>query len=218
VENEQTTRRRFVARSSAGVLLGASLWSQASASTVGVDWPMGCFNRPWGRWTYDEALDGMRTAGFTLTGLLGAHRDEPFLMPEATGAYLEALRGRIQARGLSVIVAGLHLPRGQSLAAAKAIIRAQIDHARPLGVKYMLSMGEDHPAMYEQYYRVMRDAAAYAADFGMNVVIKPHGGLSASAAEILRCVDRVSHANFRVWYDAGNIVHYTGLDPVADVA
>ena len=28
----------------------------------------------------------------------------------------------------------------------------------------------------------------------------------------------MGHENFRVWYDAGNIIHYTDADPVADIA
>ena len=48
--------------------------------------------------------------------------------------------------------------------------------------------------------------------------LKPHGGCSATAEEMLRTIDRVSHKNFRIWYDAGNIVHYTDADPVVDIA
>lgn len=31
-------------------------------------------------------------------------------------------------------------------------------------------------------------------------------------------MDLVGHKNFRIWYDAGNIVHYADIDPVTDVA
>ena len=44
--------------------------------------------------------------------------------------------------------------------------------------------------------------------------MKPHGGASSAAEEIRRCLDQVKHPNFKIWYDAGNIIYYTGKDPV----
>jgi len=51
----------------------------------------------------------------------------------------------------------------------------------------------------------------------VQVVMKPHGGISGSAGEILRVIKEVNHRNFSIWYDAGNIIHYTGKDPVAEI-
>src|SRR5438477_9934708 len=68
---------------------------------------IGCFNRPWGQFTYDEALDGMKDAGFTLTGLVGQHLNEPFTGPDATPEYLNELKRRITDRGLEPVITSL---------------------------------------------------------------------------------------------------------------
>lgn len=47
--------------------------------------------------------------------------------------------------------------------------------------------------------------------------MKPHGGISGAATEILQTIRAVNHPNFSIWYDAGNIIHYTGKDPVAEI-
>src|SRR5437870_5020938 len=47
-----------------------------AAETSG--WPIGCFNRPWTKWSYDDALDGIKSAGYKLTGLLTGQRGEAF--------------------------------------------------------------------------------------------------------------------------------------------
>src|SRR5437899_11354164 len=52
---------------------------------------------------------------------------------------------------------------------------------------------------------------------GIRLVLKPHGGGSGASEEILRCLDKVAHANFKIWYDAGNIIYYTGKDPLAEL-
>jgi sugar phosphate isomerase/epimerase len=63
----------------------------------------------------------------------------------------------------------------------------------------------------------MADASAEAEKHGIHIVLKPHGGGSGAAEEILRCIEKVSHPNFKIWYDAGNIIYYTGKDPVAEL-
>ncbi len=60
----------------------------------------------------------------------------------------------------------------------------------------------------------MQDAAPYAQERGLKLVLKPHGGASGAAEEILRCMDKVKHPNFKIWFDAANIIYYTGKDPV----
>src|SRR5207244_6550246 len=35
--------------------------------------------------------------------------------------------------------------------------------------------------------------------------------------EILRCIDKLANANFKIWYDAGNIIYYTGKDPLSEL-
>ena len=47
--------------------------------------------------------------------------------------------------------------------------------------------------------------------------MKPHGGISGSSDEILSVIKKVKHPNFSIWYDAGNIIYYTGKDPVAEL-
>jgi len=48
---------------------------------------------------------------------------------------------------------------------------------------------------------LMADAAPQAEKRGLKLVLKPHGGGSGASEEILRCIEKVSHPNFKVWYD-----------------
>jgi sugar phosphate isomerase/epimerase len=93
-------------------------------------------------------------------------------------------------------------------------VRKQIDNAKTLELKWLLTFGVDKPEQYENYYQVMADAAPYAHERGLKLVLKPHGGGSGAAEEIMRCMARVNQPNFKIWYDAGNIIYYTGKDPI----
>lgn len=219
--NDKSTRREFArvaATATAAVALTGRVLLPAAEPVGGVKWPIGCFNRPWNASTYDQAIDGINAAGYLLTGLLGDHADEPFISPQATEKYLDTLRERIKRHGLELNVAWLRTRHDVPLAEATTAAHHQVEHARRLGVKYLLTTGVDGRETYEHFYQVMADASAYAADRGIQIVLKPHGGCSATAEEMLRTIERVGHPNFRIWYDAGNIVHYSDADPVADVA
>ena len=183
-----------------------------------VAWPIGCFNRPWTKWSFEQALQGIKAAGYTLTGVLSRTKEEPFIGAEATPDYLANLQQRLAASGLTANLGALHSRHNIPLEDSIRDLRQQIDNAHFLGLRYVMSFGADDPAEFAHYFKAMQATAAYAAEKGVQVVMKPHGGISGTAAEILRVIQEVNHPNFSIWYDAGNIIHYTGKDPVAEIA
>jgi sugar phosphate isomerase/epimerase len=121
--------------------------------------------------------------------LLSSHRGEAFTSADAAKEYLDGLKQRIAQRGLTVNMTAIHFRADAPLADNISELRKQI----------------------------MADAAAQAEKHGVRIVMKPHGGGSGASAEILRCLEKVAHPNFKIWYDAGNIIYYTGKDPVAEL-
>lgn len=180
-------------------------------------WPIGCFNRAWTNWSYDVALDGIAAAGYKLTGLLSTHKGEEFTSAAATPDYLDGLKKRIAQRGLTVNMTAIHFRPDAPLADNIADLHQQIENAARLDLKFMLTFGVDQPAHYENFYHLMADAAAQAEKRSIHIVLKPHGGGSGASEEILRCLEKVAHPNFKIWYDAGNIIYYTGKDPLKEL-
>jgi hypothetical protein len=83
-------RREWLQQAIAGgaaATLGSSLWPALSSS---VRWPIGCFNRPWTTWSFDEALKQIKAAGYQTIGLLTRTKDEPFIGADARPEYLTA--------------------------------------------------------------------------------------------------------------------------------
>jgi len=210
------SRRHFLTASSA-VAATALLPRHLFAAAAGPAWPVGCFNRPWTKWSYDETLDAIKAAGYTHTGLLTPTKDDPFTGSSATPEYLAALKQKIAARGLKVNMTALRVNTALELPAAIADTRKQIENGHTVGVEFALTFGEDKPERYEKYFKIMADAAAFAAERGIKLVMKPHGGGSGASSEILSAIKTVGHKNFKIWYDAGNIIYYTGKDPVEEL-
>lgn len=208
-------RREFINQT---MIAGAALAMNSSHAAAKVKWEIGCFNRPWTRWSFDQTLKEIRAAGYKSTGLLSRTREEPFIGPDATPEYLSGLKDRLAASGLKVNMGALRSRHNIPLEDSIRDVRKQIDNARFLSLGYVLSFGADKPEEFAHYYKVMNDASAYAREKGIKLVMKPHGGISGSSAEILNVIKEVDHPNFSIWYDAGNIIHYTGKDPVAEIA
>lgn len=212
------SRRDFLVAGSAAALAAAVLPRPLGAAAADPkSWPIGCFNRPWTKWSYDEALDAIKAAGYQWTGLLTPTKADVFTNANATPEYLASIKRKIADRGLKVNMTALRVKTDAPLADAIADTRRQLDHGATVGVQFALTFGEDKPERYAAYYRIMADAAAHAQKLGIKLVIKPHGGGSGASEEILRCLKEVGHPNFKVWFDAGNIIYYTGKDPVAEL-
>lgn len=212
------TRRQFLqtaAAASAAMIAPRALIAAAKGAAPA--WEIGCINRPWVKWSVDEMLDGVKAAGYGIVGLQTTTKGEAFIAAGATPAYLAALKQKIAARGLRVTMGRIQVKDGAPEAETKAAIRQQLDNARVLGLKSLINTGTGKPEHYEGWYRAMAYAAGYGADLGIEIVIKPHGGVVDASAELLTCLKKINHRNIGIWYDAGNIIYYTGKDPVAEL-
>ena len=215
----ERTRRRFITEGTT-LLAGAALLGDAPSLLAGTKpkkWPVGCFNRPFTKWSFEETLKAVKAAGYKTTGLLTRTKTAPFISADATPEYLEALKKTLAASGVSANMGALGSRHDGPLEETVKSLRKQIDNAAFLGLKYVMSFGVDKPEQYEQYFQSMSAAAAYGATKGVQVVMKPHGGSSGASDEIIAAMKKVGQPNFKIWYDAGNIIHYTGKNPVEEL-
>ena len=162
-------------------------------------------------------LDGVKAAGFGVVGLQTPTKDDLFVASNSAD-YLAALKKKISDRGLRAIQGRIRTrDDGPWDEAAKADLCRQIDNAVALGIGTLINTGVGKSAQYEGWYGAMAYAAAYGAERGVKIVTKPHGGVTAAATDLLRCLERVNHPNFGIWYDPGNIIYYTGRDPFQEM-
>jgi sugar phosphate isomerase/epimerase len=214
------SRRRFLAQAgiatASATTFGPKILASKPANPAKPNWSIGCFNRPWSKWSYNDALDGLKKAGFKTTGLVGRHKTskESLLTPDAPTDYLDRLKERIAVRGLKPVNAWINGPKTRDQKGAVTELKQLTNNAARLGLSTLLSGGPRRNETVEYYSGVMAELVPYAADKGIKIAMKPHGG---DGAEILRCLELIGHPNFSIWYDAGNIIYYTGADPVTEL-
>jgi sugar phosphate isomerase/epimerase len=229
----EVSRREFLKTGAFAATAAAVKVFDPDVLAAGVSWPIGCFNRPWmqkfgsepqalstpqpANWGFDAALKGIAEAGYSTAGLLTPMPHEPFVGAGASQDYLTGLKNRIAGSGLTATMGSLRIDFSKSLDDAIQQVHRQIDHAQFLNIEWLLSFGVDKMSDYSNFCRTMTDAADYAQERKIKIVLKPHGGSSGASEEILRCLADVGRPNFKIWYDAGNIIYYTGKDPVEEL-
>ncbi len=223
------TRREFLNRAvvaGAGVGAMSTLWSEHACASAGMapasDGPymIGCYTRPWAQYEYRVALDAIAEAGYRYVGLMTAKaRNNLVISVDTTPEEAARVAEEIRKRNLKVAsVYGGGIPVEKSLDAGIAGLRKLIDNCAVCGTMNLLMGGIGNEKLYEPYYKAIAECCDYAAQKGMGISVKPHGGLNATGPQCRKTVEFVGHKNFGVWYDPGNIFYYSDgkLNPVDD--
>jgi sugar phosphate isomerase/epimerase len=223
------SRREFITTTSAAA---AAAWLPAPArgaqrsgapSRKAAGWPIGCHTRPFNAFRASQAgnpdyiLDAIKAAGYEFADMISAGtaggRGTPPIPP--TPESIAALKEKLAARGLKSNIANFPTPqKGVPLADAIAGARRLIDNAHALGQKYALNLGIEDEERWVDWCKVLSEASAFGKERGVKVVVKHHHGLNNTSLDLLAWTKQVNHPNFGVFFDTGNVVYYTGKDPV----
>jgi len=185
---------------------------------------VGCFTRLWRDVELEDALTRAARAGFKYVGVLGS-KGVP--TPESPASEVRELKRMIEDNGLKFVTSWAHMPGTGDAEPFKR----HLDIIAELGGVGQLMAG---PWPYKKFpdellpedelaekYRVFFDEVAqvmdYAAERNLELMLKPHTGLSATGKACVESVERVNHPNFRIWYDPGNVSFYEGVRPEGDI-
>jgi sugar phosphate isomerase/epimerase len=218
------TRREMLA--AGGVGLGVAHAALAAEGMRSPAWQIGCWTRPWDKHDYRVALDAIAEAGFKYAGLMTAKGKGGLVLSTAsTLEEAQQVGEEAKKRGLGVPCAycgGFPLGDGSPLPAmgAVAALKKLTDCCVAATSKALMVGGTGDAKTYDAYYKAIADACPYAAEKGIQIVLKPHGGLNGTGPQCRKCIEAVGHRSFRLWYDPGNIFFYSDgrLDPARDAA
>ncbi|UCD62727.1 MAG: TIM barrel protein, partial [Candidatus Zixiibacteriota bacterium] len=224
--HNQLSRREFLGKTvrfgTAGLAATCAATSPTLAKKSDGPWQIGCYTRPWGQYDYRVALDAIAEAGFKYAGLMTAKSKTGLVISvSTTPEEAEQVGEEVKKRGLKVpSVYGGGIPVEKSLNAGIEGLRKLIDNCAACGAKNLMMGGTGNKKLYKLYYKAIAECCDYAADKGIGISVKPHGGLNATGSQCRKTVEMVGHDNFRIWYDPGNILYYSNgeLDPVDDAA
>jgi len=173
---------------------------------------IGSTTRPYAGLSYAEAFARIGKAGYTDVAIFANQVGGEKVIPvstESTAADISSVKKAAADAGVapSMLLGRAHLDKG--LDGAVTAYKKLLDNAAALGTKWILELGTSKEEFYEIYPKVMRQAAEHAKSVGVGISLKPHGGISLTARELVDLCALVDHPSFSISYDPGNIIYYT---------
>ena len=183
-------------------------------------WQIGCYTRPWDQFDYQVALDAISLAGFRYVGLMTAKGPEPFVITKnSTIDQARQVSLQVKSRGLKAAsMYGGEFSVSDSVKTGIAELKTMIDNCQAADASNLMIAGTTDVKLRVAYIQAIKECCPYAAEKGIGLSIKPHGGINATGKQLHEIIQEVGHPNFRIWYDPGNIFYYSNgeLDPVTD--
>jgi sugar phosphate isomerase/epimerase len=147
-----------------------------------------------------------------------------YYFAETTPAYLAGLKARCTRLGLDVsgtaVGNNFCTPDPEKLKAELAGVKAWVEHTSRLGGKTIrifagnIAKGDNEEKARGRAVATIQEACDHAARYGIYLALENHGGITATADQLLAIVKAVKHDAFGVNLDSGN---FHTADPYADL-
>jgi sugar phosphate isomerase/epimerase len=208
------TRRAFLLSSCAASI------SAAASGGKPTNFQIACMTLPYSQFPLQRALDGIVRAGYRFVAWGTTHMEgpgdrRPALAVDAPPADAKRLAGRCRDMGLEPVMlfATVQLEQPD---AVEAHLR-RIEQAAAARVPFLLTFGRTTAGQYDMFIGNLKRMAPVARSHGVTVVIKQHGGNTATGSNCARIVGEVGDDGLRICYDGGNVMDYEHVDPIPDI-
>jgi sugar phosphate isomerase/epimerase len=197
-------------------LLSSAALAQTAKPT---SFQIACMTLPYAPFPMQRALEGIARAGYRYVAWGTTHMEsgvkKPVLAVDAPAAESKRLAARCRDLGLRPVML-FSTVQLEEPNAADAHLR-RIEQAAAAGIPFLLTFGKTTAGQYETFIGNLKRMAPAARKAGVTVVIKQHGGNTATGTNCARIVDEVGDDGLRICYDAGNVMDYEHEDPIPDI-
>ena len=174
---------------------------------------------PYLQFSMTRAVQGIVRAGFRYiawgTTHLEADGRRPALAADAPPSGAKELASRCRDAGLEPVMMFSTVQLEEPGAAAAHLKR--IEQAAAARVPFLLTFGRTTAGQYDTFIGNLKQMAPAARRAGVTIVIKQHGGNTATGRNCARIVDEVGDEGLRICYDGGNVMDYEHEDPIPDI-
>lgn len=187
----------------------------AQAQPAPTRFELACMTLPYSAFPLERALTGIRAAGYEHVAWGVQHERKPLLAVDAAPHDAATLARRCRDMGLQPVM----MFSTVNVEAADAIEghRRRVAQASAAGIPFLLTFGKTSKGEYEAFVSNLKAVAVDAKQAGVTVLIKQHGGNTATGRDCARIVNEVGSDAVRICYDAGNVLDYESHDPIADI-
>ncbi len=175
---------------------------------------------PYSAFPLDRALKGIAAAGYRFVGWGTNHRNSagqrtPLLAADAPPVEVRRLAEQTRGLGLEPVMmfSGVYVEAPESVQAHTR----RIEQAAAAGIPFVVTFGKTQPGEYETFIRNLKQLGPIARSARVTLLIKQHGGNTATGQACGRILAGVGDQGIKICYDAGNVLDYENVDPIADI-
>ncbi len=215
---DETLSRRTLLQSGAAAL--AAPMPGAAAEPAPTKFQVACMTLPYADFPLPRALEGIASAGYKFVAWGTTHPDSsgrkrPVVGPDESPAEARTLAARCRQLGLEPVMmfSQVYVDAADSV----RLHTARIRQAAAARIPFVLTFGHIEKGGEDAWTRNLRELGPIARAAGVTVVIKQHGGNTATGQDCARIVERVADDGIKMFYDAGNVLDYENHDPIPDI-
>jgi sugar phosphate isomerase/epimerase len=205
-----------------GLAAGASAAAGETPANPGkpTEFQIACMTLPYGPFPLSRALSGIKAAGYRYVAWGTQHKEAggkqvPVVAPDAPPQQAAELGKRCRDVGLEPVMmfSGIYPenPRGLE------VLTQRIRQAAAARIPQVLTFGHTEGGNAPLWIERFKQLGPIAADHGVMLVVKQHGGTTGTGEACAKIVREVAHPHVMVNYDAGNVMDYLNVDPIPDI-
>jgi sugar phosphate isomerase/epimerase len=175
---------------------------------------------PYAQFELDRALQGIRTAGYRYVAWGTTHKNAdgksvPIVAPDASPETARELGTKCRDLGLEPVLmfSGIY-PEAPN---AVQVFQNRIRQAAAARISQVLTFGHTEGSQRKVWVERFKELGPVARDNGVTIVVKQHGGNTGTGAVCAEIIREVADEGIKVNYDAGNVMDYLRVDPIADI-
>ena len=192
-------------------LVPAAMLAQSRATKF----QLACMTLPYSGFPLERGLTGIKTSGYDFVAWGVNHVGKPLLAVDAPTSEAASLSTRCRNMGLEPVMM-FSTVQLESPGALESHLR-RLDQAAAAKIPFLLTFGKTTPGQLETLVNNLMQMAPYAQKVGVTVVIKQHGGNTATGQKCANILRQVNHESVKICYDAGNVLDYENNDPIQDI-
>ena len=214
----QLTRRQIMAGGAAALAAAAQSPSPSASRT---NFQLACMTLVYSSYPFARALEGIKNAGYDYVAWGTSHRANPqaerveLITVDNPASRARQLGQQCRDAGLDPLMmfSRVYVAADDSVPAHTK----RIEQAAAADIPFLLTFGHIEKGGFPVWIRNLKQLAPIARSNGVMIVIKQHGGNTATGRDCKRIVQDVAEDAVKICYDAGNVLDYENDDPIADI-
>jgi sugar phosphate isomerase/epimerase len=214
-------RRAFLrAGAAAGLALAGAPLGAGESPAAATRFQIACMTLPYSQFPLDRALSGIRAAGYAHVAWGTTHKEEggagaPVIAADAPPEKARELAKRCRDLGLEPLMmfSGVYPEAPQAL----EILTRRVQQAAAAGIPQVLTFGHTRGGARALWVERFKKLGPIARDHRVTIVVKQHGGETGTGEACAAIVREVADEGVKVNYDAGNVLDYLDVEPIADL-